>query len=189
MRTSATGTWTERHRLIRAHGFTLLELLVVVVIVGLFAGVAVLSLGVLGSDRELEREAQRLSSLLELVHEEALMQGRDFGVLFSATSYRFLIFDYQSGTWVVPADDDFLRERQLPERLNMSLRLDDRDVVLEPDLVEAEDTTEPQVLVLSSGEMTPFEAGFAREFENGEFRLSAEFNGKVEIDAVGFPDS
>ena len=170
-------------------GFTLLELLVVVLIIGLFAGVAVLSLGVLGSDRELQREAQRLASLLSLVHEEALMQGRDFGVLFSTTSYRFLIFDYQTGAWSVPVDDDFLRERQLPERLNLSLRLDDRDVALEVNLQDAPDTTEPQIVVLSSGEMTPFEAGFAREFESGEFRLSGEFSGKVDISEVGFPDN
>ncbi len=189
MPTSATGIWTSWPGSRTARGFTLLELLVVVLIVGLFAGVAVLSLGVLGSDRELQREAERLRTLLDLVHEEALMQGRDFGVLFSASSYRFLIFDYQTGRWVTPVDDDILRERTLPERLVVSLRLDDRDVALDPDLEDIPDTTEPQVLLLSSGEMTPFEAGFGREFENGEFRLSGEFNGKVDISAVGFPDS
>jgi general secretion pathway protein H len=162
---------------------------VVVLIIGLFAGVAVLSLGVLGSDRELQREAERLSTLMGLVQEEALMQGRDFGVLFSASSYRFLIFDYQSGTWVTPAADNILRERALPEQLTISLRLDDRDVALDPDLQDIPDTAEPQVLLLSSGEMTPFEAGFGRELETGEFRLSGEFNGKVNISGVGFPDS
>ena len=188
MRTLATGTWISPRPCPQARGFTLLELLVVVFIIALFAGVAVLSLGVLGSDRELRREAERLSTLLDLGHEEALMQGRDFGVLFSARSYRFVMFDYQSGSWVIPADDDMLRERQLPEQLNLSLRLEDRDVALEADLVDVTDTAEPQVLVLSSGEMTPFEAGFGRDFENGEFRLSAEFNGKIAVSAVGFPD-
>ena len=86
-------------------------------------------------------------------------------------------------------DDDFLRERQLPERHNLSLRLDDRDVALEANLQDVPDTTEPQIVVLSSGEMTPFEAGFGREFESGEFRLSGEFSGKVDISEVGFADN
>lgn len=185
---SATGTWTSPRSRVGARGFTLLELLVVVLIVGLFAGVAVLSLGVLGSDRDLEREALRLRSLMDLVHEEALMQGRDFGLLFSASSYRFLIFDYQTGGWSIPADDNFLRERQLPEPLVIGLRLDDRDVALEADLTGVADEVQPQVLVLSSGEMTPFEAAFSRDLEPGEFRLAGEFSGKIQVSEVGFPD-
>jgi hypothetical protein len=90
---------------------------------------------------------------------------------------------------VTPAADNILRERALPEQLTISLRLDDRDVALDPDLQDIPDTAEPQVLLLSSGEMTPFEAGFGRELETGEFRLSGEFNGKVNISGVGFPDS
>ena len=160
-----------------------------VVIIGLFAGVAVLSLGVLGSDRELEREARRLQSLMELVHEEALMQGRDFGVLFSATSYRFVLFDYQTGAWLEPANDDYLRERQLPQPLSLSLRLDDRDVALDENLIDIPQTSDPQVLVLSSGEMTPFEASFGRDFGAGQFRLSARFNGVVELSEADFPDN
>ena len=189
MPTSATGIWTNLHIPVRSRGFTLLELLVVVLIIGLFAGAAVLSLGVLGNDRDLKREALRLHSLMELVHEEALMQGRDFGVLFSGSSYRFLIFDYQSGAWTEPTNDNFLRERQLPEPLKLALRLDDRDVSLEENLTDATDTEEPQIMVLSSGEMTPFEAAFSRDPEPGEFRLTGEFNGAIEVSEVGFPDN
>src|SRR5690606_39052837 len=58
----------------RAGGFTLLELLVVVTIIGLLAGAVVLSTGNVRADRDIEREARRLSSLIELVREEAIMQ-------------------------------------------------------------------------------------------------------------------
>ena len=59
MPTSAAGTSTRLHVPPggRCGGFSLLELLVVATIIAVFAGVAVLSLGTLGSDRVLQREA------------------------------------------------------------------------------------------------------------------------------------
>ena len=76
---------------IRAGGFSLIELLVVVFIIGLFAGAAVLSLNVVGDDRDLERETFRLRSLLDTLMDEAVLQTRDYGVLFTRSGYRFLL--------------------------------------------------------------------------------------------------
>ena len=77
-------------------GFSLLELLVVVVIIGLFAGAAVYSftMSIVGNDPQVEQETQRLRSLIDLLREEGLMQSRDYGVLFTETGYRFYIYDY-----------------------------------------------------------------------------------------------
>ena len=47
-------------------GFTLMELLVVLVIIGVVTGGALLSFGLLGQDRRLTEEADRLAALLEL---------------------------------------------------------------------------------------------------------------------------
>ena len=59
----------------------MLELLVVVVIIAILAGAAILSLGTLGSDREVQREAERLRSLIDLLTEEAIMRLATAGVL------------------------------------------------------------------------------------------------------------
>ncbi len=50
--------------------FTLIELLVVIVIIAVISAVALLSLGILGDDRSLQREARRLSSLIELANDD-----------------------------------------------------------------------------------------------------------------------
>ena len=62
--------------------FTLIELLVVISIVGIVLSVAILSLGVLGDDRELREESRRFIALVQVVQDEAVMQGRDFGIEF-----------------------------------------------------------------------------------------------------------
>jgi general secretion pathway protein H len=185
---SVIGIWTRRSPSRRRRGgFSLIELLVVAVIIAVFAGAAVLSLGVLGNDRGIEREVFRLRTLLELLREEAVMQNRDYGVLFSETGYRFYIYDLQRLLWFEPIDDRFLSARQLQEPLSLGLRLEDRDISLDIEFEpEALEEPEPQVVLLASGEMTPFEVAFYRELNGGQIRLSAELDGSLEVSAVGF---
>ena len=47
-------------------GFTLIEILVVIVIVGTVLSIAMLSFGVLGNDRDLQTEAKRFVALMEV---------------------------------------------------------------------------------------------------------------------------
>ena len=183
MRISATGIWTEGScPRARAYGFSLLELLVVVALIGIVAGTVVLSMGVVGSDREVEQETRRLRSLLDLLREEALMQTRDYGVLFTAAGYRFYIYDYVQQLWVEPPDDELLAQRDLPEALNLALTVEERDVVLTPSFDRLEDDEpQPQIMILSSGELTPFSAEFARDFTDGRFVLTVGIDGKMEV--------
>jgi general secretion pathway protein H len=168
--------------------------MVVVVIIGLFAGAAVLSIGIVGNDRNIEREAFRLRSLLTLLREEALMQSRDFGILFTETGYRFYAYDYVLLNWVVPDGEDLFVQHQIDELLNLDLRVEDRELVLNrefeaersADADEEEDRPEPQVMILSSGEMTPFEAAFYRDLTGGRVTLAAELDGTIEIAQQGF---
>ncbi len=185
---SATGIWTKRSPLRRYRGgFSFIELLVVVVIIAVFAGATILSVGTLGSDREIDREVFRLRTLLELLREEAVMQNRSYGVLFSETGYRFYIYDPQRLLWFEPIDDRFLRERLLQEPLSLGLRLEDRDITLDREFdPEALEAPQPQVVLLASGEMTPFEVAFYRELDGGRLLLSATFDGTLEVSEVGF---
>jgi general secretion pathway protein H len=169
-------------------GFSLLELLVVVTIIGIFAGAAVLSMGALGSDRELEREALRLRGLVDLMQEEAILESRDYGILFAETGYRFYVYDYGQLAWLLVSDDRLLREYVLTEPLRLALDMDDRKVLLAQDF-EARgriEQPEPQVTILASGELTPFEVAFYRDLAGGRFLLDAEIDGSTSVTRDGF---
>lgn len=176
-----------------ARGFSLIEILVVIVIIAIVSGIALLSLGLLGDDRELDTEARRLASLVEVVQDEAVMQGRDFGMEFMTDSYRFVEYDPYGSRWVELFGDELMRLRRLPEDVEFDLYLEGQRVQLEYEPADIEETdTEPvvssanndylpHVLIFSSGDVTPFELRITRQPTDQSVLLEGDFAGTIEI--------
>lgn len=172
-------------------GFSLLELLVVVTIIALLAGAFVLSIGTLGSDRELQREAERLQTLITLLNEEAVMESRDYGIIFSESEYRIYVYDYATLGWLLPVDDRLLNEHLIPEPIQLALEIEGREVRLPRRLADRDDNEqpEPQAVLFSSGATTPFTVDFYRGVTGGRFRLEVGFDGSASVSQEGFDAS
>lgn len=92
-----------------ARGFTLLELLVVMVIVGVTLGLV--SLNAMPDGQQiLQNDAQRIALLLQLARDEAIVRNRPIAFEAEAERYRFLL--REGNTWRVLVQDDLLRERE-----------------------------------------------------------------------------
>ena len=152
-------------------GFTLLEIMIVVVIVGLLSA-AVVPMVSRSSDDILKEQADRFSALVKLSQDESILQSRQLGLRIKESSYSFL---QQDGENWIPFEEGPFRERQLSGNTKISLFLDDIDVSLAEGIAGAE-KTKPQVFILSSGEMTPFKAKFA-------FRSGGSIT--ISFDAIG----
>jgi general secretion pathway protein H len=169
-------------------GFSLLELLVVVAIIGILVGAVVLSINVVGSDREAEQEARRLQGLIDLLHEDSLMQSRDYGLLLTTGGYRFYVYDYKQLKWLQVAGDKLLDEHAVRNQLVLALALDGKDVQLQKkfETIDKEKDPQPQVMILSSGELTPFVLDVSRDGVRGRFSLTGELDGKLAIAEDGY---
>lgn len=175
-----------------AAGFTLVEILVVIVIVGTVVSIAMLSFGVLGTDRELQTEARRFASLLEMARDEAAMQSREFGIEIMTGAYRFVEYDGLTGRWADVPGDDTLRLRTLPEDEEFELYIEDKRIRLDENAAQFEDPDEkygmssikpyaPHLLIYSSGDATPFELRIVRAFDDQRVVLRGDAFGIVEI--------
>ncbi|HEY8067697.1 MAG TPA: GspH/FimT family pseudopilin [Burkholderiales bacterium] len=106
----------------RPRGFTLIEVLVVLLIMGLLAGLA--STIVRPDERGLLRvEAERLAQLLDLAAAESHLAGKSIAWTTEATGYRFwrLAGDAgESAQWSEIRDNDLLRARTLPQGMTIS---------------------------------------------------------------------
>ena len=183
MQKSATGLSTEPPaRPGQASGFSLIELLVVIVVLAITAAMVVLGTATLKTGDPAETESRRLAALLPFVAEEALVQGRDYGVEFFADGYRFLSWDPDSRLWSVVEDEAALRRRTLPPDVELVLAVDGREVLVEREGRRARDAAEtlaPQVAVFSSGELTPFELFVVEGFAADAWVLRGRMDGEL----------
>ena len=171
-------TCTSLGRKRRHGGFTLLELLVVLVVIGVMVSMAVLSFGVLGRDRQAEDESRRFWAVLKQAREESELQVEDLGIFMSNGAYEYLRFDSRKNEWQPIEGDELFAQRELPEGLRFRLRLESREVVLKPSLPQRGDKDEnqrnpPHVMVLSSGDVSPFELEIEREGQPALWRVTA----------------
>jgi len=168
-------------------GFTLLEILVVIVIIGVMVAMVTLSFNVLGSDRETAEETRRFWAVLRQAREEAELQAIDVAVFVGATEYEFLRFDTRRNEWQQIADDTLYAPRQLPEGLRFRLWMEGRELVLKPGLPDRSKKDEnqkwpPQVTVLSSGDVAPFELQVERDAAPALWRMTAQADGDLRVE-------
>src|SRR5262249_47483203 len=117
MPTSETGTSNSRLGCacrVRTRGFTLIEIMVVIAIIGLVTTVTLLALSRNSRATQLDDEAQKLDPLFDYGREQAELQTRDYGFRVTRTGYSFVVFDVLGNQWRPVDEDDALRDRDFP---------------------------------------------------------------------------
>jgi len=168
-------------------GFTLLEVMLVLLIMGLATGAVVLSYSGANGQDLLKKQTQRLQVVFNMASDYAVLNQRQLGLRVEDdnNSYYFMYLDEEQEWQKLELDDTF-SEHRLPDLFSFELFLTDlpweteeslfSNGVFDEELSVSNDGVEigneeekkldpPQIFIFSSGEITPFSITLAYEPE------------------------
>jgi general secretion pathway protein H len=158
----------------RNRGFTLWEMLIVVIIITVSTSVILLSTSLGRDSNDLKVLGSDMSKLMRLLYQEAIFENRNFAISLKHDGYQVLEYDGQE--WNV-SDQTLFRRIKLNEVQSSTL-------VVENLAVKSVDQEAliPHIIILASGEMTPFEWTINDETTKNSIVLEGDLLGKIRME-------
>ena len=150
-------------------GFTVIEILVVLLIVTILAGVTIARLPTFSRNADFETETRRLQLLFNMARQESVLDSTEFGFRLTDDGYKFLKFDDGSQSWK-DAESPF-QVRLLPDELRLVIEADSKGFSFLGENL-------PPILILSSGENTPFRLILQSKLQRASRTLMSEGYGE-----------
>lgn len=171
---SVTGILIPKNSIRRhSNGFTLWEVLIVVIIISVSISVILLSSSLQRDAGDLKTLGSDISKLMQLLYQEAIFENRNFAITLTQSGYKVLEYDGQS--WH-ESDQSLFRKIRLNAAQASTLVIDNLVIAA---VGEAEMT--PHILILSSGEMTPFEWTIKDNEARAAIVLQGDLPGKIRM--------
>ena len=177
-------------------GFSLIEILVVLVIIAFATNLVTYSF-VGDIEEELEKKALKVQGVVNLASEFAVLNQVELGFHLDKQTLEFLVFDGQK--WAVLNSEDLYKPITFSEEYKISLKIEDLawagDNLLEQSnwrelmgtdddisLLELKKLKVPQVLILSSGEVSAFQLALEHtELMEPQYFIEGEFMAPVNL--------
>lgn len=154
-------------------------------IIGIIVGFAVLNIDDRAGDDRLQQEADRLQALMRAAADDSVLYGVETGLDMTRDGYRFLRFD-QKGWQPITRSDSPLRARKLGSPMHLELIQEDKKAPRLTGKGQNKDDNEdnglrPEILFLSSGEVTPFKLELSADNAESRYIFSGKLTGKLEM--------
>jgi len=162
-------------------GFTLIEMLVVLIIIGIVVTSVTLSIRTDDRGEKMETEMRRIQALLKLASEEAVMQDEDIALRVSQDSYSFEVLSDKG--WQPITDDKVFRQRKVVEGTELALKVDDLEIDFgkQQEAAGENKIPPPRIFILSSGEIMPFELILRTLDQSLQYSLKTQQDGTIKL--------
>jgi len=101
-------------------GYTLIEILIVLVIISIISTFAVLTIGY-NKNKQIEILGNKISNLILLAEEQAILQPAVFNFVVSENTFQFYQFDAAEKKWRA-VSDDLLKKYTFPAEFEIALQ-------------------------------------------------------------------
>jgi len=150
-------------------GFTLLEILIVIVITGITLTFAVLAFGDFGQSKKIKFSAQQFVNLLDLASQQAILEPAVFGVKINNKGYVFYRLNFEKKlSWQKITRHKVFYPHQFPKLTQIAFKTKFRN-----------NSSEPQIIINSTGNMTPFNLEFSQQSGGKIIQIQANANGTI----------
>ncbi|MFC7780596.1 type II secretion system minor pseudopilin GspH [Legionella taurinensis] len=150
-------------------GFTLIEILVVIVITGIILSVTLLAFGDFGAGRKAVVSAEHFASYVKLVQHRAILEVNTLGININRNGYETFRFE-QGLRWQPMPKNSLFHWQAFPKHVVVSLKAAIRNRDNRPDIV-----------INPSGDMSPFELVFGTAETPRLVVLTGEHNGELQL--------
>lgn len=181
----------------RNAGFTLIEIMLVLVLLATSA-VAVVSTLPNNKRDEVKEQAQKFHHLAQLLGEDAMLNGVDYGIRIDPHQYHFLKLTQEG--WQPLDGVKFFTNVKLDTGITATVAIGgawkDKDRLFKSDSIfknndifkksdQEKKVLPPQIVVMASGEYTPFTVSFEIDNHNQFWQVVADEVGNVVLLAPG----
>ena len=149
-------------------GFTLIEVLVVLVIIGITLGFALISFGDFGASRRMKAEIEHFQQLINVVQEQAILESTTYGINIKTNGYAVLRFK-PPAQWEIISSHPLFREKSFSEGVIAHLE-------------SPTATIKSLIIIHPSGNISPFKITFQSSKNHDTLILLGEYNGTVRLE-------
>lgn len=146
-------------------GFTLIEVLVVLVIISITIGFALLSFGDFGRARKLTTTAETFKNQLQLIQEQAMLESATYGLQVNGSQLKTLRFDRMKG-WQIIQTPFLKKNYHFPDSVVIRFESSQHD---------------PSIIFYSTGEITPFRFTIGNPPKANSIQIIGEPSGHIQL--------
>ncbi len=149
-------------------GFTLIEILVVLLIIGITLGFALLAFGDFGSNRRIVIAAEQFVNYVKFIQQEAIMQTSTLGIIFNQTGYHVIRFE-SGHHWQTMPNKNIFHQQRFPS--NAVVRFENSSTKI----------GEPSIIINAAGDMTAFKLNFSSKNQMNIADVIGESDGTLAL--------
>lgn len=162
----------------RTHaGFTLIEVLIVVLIISIVTSVGVLTIS-RNTNKEVELFAKEFTQVIKMAEEQAMLQPAELGLVIKEETYQFVEMqktkDGKASQWS-PLDDNVLGVHAIPG--HVEVRIATQGSQSKDDNENAQ--KQPQIVISTNGGVTPFTIYVGKKGAKPRFVITGDADGTI----------
>lgn len=156
-------------------GYTLIEVLLVIVIIAIISTVAVLVFSNFGHGRQVTMVAHRLSQTIRVAQQEAILRPMVLGMRFTAQGYQFYKFEINKKS------KESIWQTLTNDKLSCSDAFSHGVVIKRFELNHKTKTNKSYVVFSSSGDVSPFSLVVTDKRRDRTYKIAVRNNGMVSL--------